>query len=300
MGLLLDDTLIMDADIPIDLIDVHPSNPNLHSPAQIEQLAESHNSYGQYRRVLVWARPDGRFTLVAGHGFTQGATLDGCKTIRAEVLPESVSASVVESILIADNQHGKNSTIDNDVLSKLLKGQGDSIKNLSSMGFTQAQANTLFLSVTNAHSADFLQAVINPPKPYQPTPFDPFPTEIRERPPTYEEELRKLGHTPSSFAAQAFASTPTRQQQEAGEDLEEEDEQEQEAKGLPLSTVLAEPLTPTSSIQQPEVGQWFPLTYTVQGFQRALILDAIKKAKGEYNLDTSAEAIVAICNHFLH
>ena len=77
MGLLLDDTLIMDADIPIDLIDNHPSNPNLHSPAQIEQLAESHNSYGQYRRVLVWARPNGRFTLVAGHGFTQGATLDG-------------------------------------------------------------------------------------------------------------------------------------------------------------------------------------------------------------------------------
>jgi len=59
-------------------------------------------------------------------------------------------------------------------------------------------------------------------------------------------------------------------------------------------SVVSSLATPTDVIQQ-----WFPVTYTVTKEQRQTLLDAIRKAKCQWGLKTSAEAIAHICQLFL-
>ncbi len=134
MGTRLDDTKIIDMDVPIDLIDPHPDNYNQHPEGQIKQLAVSHHEFGQYRRTLLWAQTNGRYIQVAGHGFKHGATLDGRTSLRAEILPQDTDPLVIKAIMAADNLHAQNSLPDDTMLAELLQEQADAGYDLASLG----------------------------------------------------------------------------------------------------------------------------------------------------------------------
>src|SRR5579875_3060225 len=134
MGRRLDDSRITTRLIPIDAIEDHPENYNVHPHSQIVGLAESHSEFGQYRSILVWERPGGKYIRVTGHGFSAGAQQDGATMLRAEVLPEDTPADVVKAIMLADNLHARQAISDDEILARLLQEQEDLGFSLSSLG----------------------------------------------------------------------------------------------------------------------------------------------------------------------
>jgi hypothetical protein len=73
----------------------------------------------------------------------------------------------------------------------------------------------------------------------------------------------------------------------------EEDEQDAEEATTPLFPPLTQrPLAYTENIQ------YFPVTYSLTLEQRTVVFDAVRKAKETWNLGTSQEALVAICQRY--
>lgn len=120
--------------IPIDLIDDHEENYNFHPDEQIAQLARSHAEFGQYRSITVWARPNGRYTRVVGHGYSHGAKREGETMLRCEVYPEDTPPETIKAIMLADNLHAQNSQPDEELLSRLLQEQHDAGYDLAALG----------------------------------------------------------------------------------------------------------------------------------------------------------------------
>jgi ParB-like chromosome segregation protein Spo0J len=125
--------------VPVSLIDPHEQNYNKHPITQIADLAESYKELGQFRSTVLWRRPGGRFTLVAGEGFTTGATQAGATEFRAEVLPEDTPPEFIRRILLADNLHARNSEPDEDILAQLLQEQQEMGFSLSAIGSSEEQ-----------------------------------------------------------------------------------------------------------------------------------------------------------------
>lgn len=125
---------IVNTVIPVDLIDAHKDNYNQHPEEQISQLAASHAEFGQYRSVVVVARPGGRYVQVAGHGYLQAAKGEGLTQVRADVLPEDTPSETIKAIMIADNEHAKNSSADDELLAQLLQEQANAGFDLASLG----------------------------------------------------------------------------------------------------------------------------------------------------------------------
>ena len=120
--------------VSVDLIDPHPDNYNQHPDEQISQLASSHAEFGQYRSVVLWQRPGGRYVQVAGHGYLQAAKGEGTTEVRADVLPEETDPVTVKALMIADNEHAKHSVTDDEMLAHLLQEQMDAGYDLAAMG----------------------------------------------------------------------------------------------------------------------------------------------------------------------
>ena len=139
MGKRLDASRIETRLIPIDLIDDHPENYNQHPATQIVQLSASHDDFGQYRSITVWARPNGRYTRVVGHGYSQGAKQAGETVLRCEVYPEDTPPETIKAIMLADNLHAKNSLPDDMLLAQLLQEQANAGFDLATLG-TDAEA----------------------------------------------------------------------------------------------------------------------------------------------------------------
>lgn len=153
-GKRLDASKIVTRMIPVENIEDHPDNPNTHSDEQIGQLAESHGEFGQYKSILVWARPGGKYVRVAGHGYSAGAMLQGESVLRCEVLHQDTPASTVSAIMSADNLHGRNSELDQALLAGLLQEQADAGFSLESLGSSEEALNALLESLDGALEDD--------------------------------------------------------------------------------------------------------------------------------------------------
>lgn len=130
----LDAQAIINDIIPVDRIDSHQDNYNQHPDEQISGLAASHAEFGQYRSIVVWKRPDGRYTQVAGHGYLQAAKGEGLTHVRADILPEQTPAETIKAIMIADNEHAKHSISDETIFARLLQEQVDAGFDLTALG----------------------------------------------------------------------------------------------------------------------------------------------------------------------
>jgi hypothetical protein len=134
VGRRLDASKIVTKMIPIDAIEDHPENYNGHPAQQLMQLSESHAEFGQYRTILVWERPGGKYIRVLGHGYSKGAEQKGETVLRCEVLPQDTDPVTVKAIMTADNLHAQNSEPNDEGLSALLQEQQDAGFDLASLG----------------------------------------------------------------------------------------------------------------------------------------------------------------------
>ena len=120
--------------ISVNDIENHPENPNIHPDKQVEELAVSHSELGQYRSIVVWQRPGGKYIRVTGHGYSAGAMSAGETILRCEVLPEDTPQETVKAIMLADNLHARNSSPDDTLLAQLLQEQHDLGMPLAALG----------------------------------------------------------------------------------------------------------------------------------------------------------------------
>lgn len=147
----LDASRIMTRLIPVDAIEDHPQNYNMHPDEQIAQLAQSHATFGQYRSILVWERPGGKYIRVVGHGYSAGAQQEGEPLLRCEVLPIDTDPETVKAIMLADNLHAQNSLPDETLLAHLLQEQQDAGFDLASLGSDDETLRQMLESLGDAY-----------------------------------------------------------------------------------------------------------------------------------------------------
>lgn len=124
----------------------HPRNYNTHDDAQVSDLRESLRQFGQVRSIVVQAtKKAGEFLIVAGHGVTEAARLEGIKTLKADVIPAAWRPARVLAYLAADNELARRGNPDEaqlaaivaevqkkegDVLARLAAGSEETLKRL--------------------------------------------------------------------------------------------------------------------------------------------------------------------------
>ena len=105
------------------LIDV-PAHFREHTPEALESLVKGIQEHGQLQEIVVAAKPDGRFELVAGQGRLTAIQKLGWPQIRAQVLTE-VSELDKALISIAENEEREDvSPIDKALSYKRANGGG--------------------------------------------------------------------------------------------------------------------------------------------------------------------------------
>lgn len=98
----------------------HPRNYNTHDNAQIDDLRLSLRRFGQVRSIVVQARQNGAYWMVAGHGLSEAARLEKLDTLRADVIPAQWDDSRVLAYLAADNELARRGTPDEAQLAAIV------------------------------------------------------------------------------------------------------------------------------------------------------------------------------------
>jgi ParB-like chromosome segregation protein Spo0J len=145
--------------IPIDQLKPHPRNYKKHPDAQIKRLMASVTRFSQVRSIVVQEGKPGQYMLVAGHGFTEAAKLQGLKELRADVIPATWSDEQVTGYLIADNEQAKLAEDDNTLLAEILQEQANLDYDLASLGSSQEELDALLESITQAADSDWSDAL---------------------------------------------------------------------------------------------------------------------------------------------
>ena len=147
--------------VPVAGLKPHPRNYNAHDDGQIEDLRESLRQFGQVRSIVVQATKQAdEFLIVAGHGVTEAARLEGVKTIKADVIPASWRPARVLAYLAADNELARRGNPDQAQLAALVaevqRSEGDVLARLAAGEQKALDAlliNPLLLSVDDAFAA---------------------------------------------------------------------------------------------------------------------------------------------------
>lgn len=120
--------------LSLDLLDGHKRNYRSHPPVQIAKLKASLGRFQQVRSIVVAPDPNGRYTILAGHGVVEAARECSLSEINCDVVPEAWSDDERNAYLIADNLHSQDATDDETVLAELLQEQQDAGYDLASLG----------------------------------------------------------------------------------------------------------------------------------------------------------------------
>ena len=146
--------------IKISLMDAHPMNYNAHPQEQIAGLRVSLRTFGQVQTVVVQRQANGRYLIVAGHGLTEAAKLEGIETLECRVIPEDWSREKVLAYLAADNEHARRSQRDDVQLASILQEAADFDKALlSAIGYSDQEFMALLEEVGAGESAAKLKPV---------------------------------------------------------------------------------------------------------------------------------------------
>src|SRR5215469_15052547 len=112
----------------------HPRNYRSHPDTQLSYLQSSHQRFGQYRSVVLWSRPGGKYVTVAGHGIIEAMKQRGVTQIRADVLPQHTPQTEIDAILVADNNIAQHASDDEEMLASLLQEQQNAGFDLAALG----------------------------------------------------------------------------------------------------------------------------------------------------------------------
>lgn len=157
---------IRNATLDIVVLLNHPENYREHPPEQIAKIRASLREFGQPRSIVVQDNGDGSYTIVAGHGVTQAAKLEGWTEIRADVIPADWAPEKVKAYLVADNQLNKLAEDDNVQLASILEeARAYSEELLEAMGFDEDEFQALLESVGAGEANVQLREVEHRPPP---------------------------------------------------------------------------------------------------------------------------------------
>lgn len=144
--------------LPTTSLKPHPQNPRVHSDKQVQQIAQSIETFGFNVPILV----DDQQNIVAGHGRLLAAQKLGWTTVPVIEL-NHLSEAQYKAFLIADNHLTENSTWDERLLGEQLKvlSELELEFDLEVIGFETAEIDVLI---------DGLEAI------NEPDPDDRLPT----------------------------------------------------------------------------------------------------------------------------
>ncbi len=130
---MIDSPLKQNKIVSLDSLVPHPRNYHVHPQMQIDSLVKSLQRFGQGRSIVVQDSPD-KLIIVAGHGIVEAAQALKWKELRADILPADWTETQVEGYLIADNEHSKEASDNEELLAMLLREQQNAGFDLASLG----------------------------------------------------------------------------------------------------------------------------------------------------------------------
>ncbi len=145
---------IINALVPIDAIKPHPRNYRSHPEQQLTYLQASHERFGQYRSVVLWSRPRGKYVTVAGHGIIEAMRQRGITEIRADVLPQNTPQTEIDAILIADNNIAQHASDDDALLAQLLQEQQNAGFDLTALGSDDETLRQMLASLGDGYAGE--------------------------------------------------------------------------------------------------------------------------------------------------
>jgi len=128
---------------PIADLIPYVNNARTHSDEQVAQIAASIKEFGFNNPVLT----DGSNGIIAGHGRVQGARKLGMATIPTIELSHLTEAQK-KAYILADNKLAMNAGWDNDLLSLELGGLAEMDFDLSVIGFSDLELESIFADKT--------------------------------------------------------------------------------------------------------------------------------------------------------
>jgi DNA modification methylase len=148
---------------PIASLRFNPSNPRLHSPRHIRQIARSIGAFGFNVPILV----DSDLKIIAGHGRALAAKELGLEEVPTVCLDHLTDAQV-RAFTIADNRLNEISTWDDKLLAQQLKALSllELDFTLEATGFDMGEIDFRIESAAHVENGDSADAI--PPSPAGP------------------------------------------------------------------------------------------------------------------------------------
>jgi DNA modification methylase len=103
----------------------HERNYNRHPDSQVADIAESLQTFGQVKPIVVHAQANGKYAIIAGQGVALGARKLGWERIEARVLPAQWSKTKALAYLAADNELARRGDPDQAQLAQIVKDIAD-------------------------------------------------------------------------------------------------------------------------------------------------------------------------------
>lgn len=279
-------------DVPLADLTPFPGNARSHDLATIRASLQAH---GQYRPLVVRQLDDGSLVVLAGNGTLEAlhehgpgpCPAPGCSVCRNTPWAPAARCEIhrcdddtATRINLVDNRSSELGGYDEQALAALLTPFGE---DLAATGYTTTDVDDLLKSTgalgeaTTAFLADFIApatAASPPPPPpgtAPPPAAQPFSAPAAQPPPG--------PGTPASHPDPSTAAAP-----HTG------------------PAAYTGPGAPQPAGQGPELPQQPPMAtvqWVVTEQQRDIIRTALKQARDRHTLDTAADAVTHICQHYL-
>jgi hypothetical protein len=148
--------LLPDEVVAVADLKPHPRNYQKHPEDEIEHLRESLREYGMFRNIVV-ARDN---TILAGHGVTQAAALEGVTEITVKRVDLDPSDPDAIKLVVLDNEIGHLAERDDRLLTELLRYVNEEASaGLLGTGFDEMMlANLLMVTRPTHEIADHAEA----------------------------------------------------------------------------------------------------------------------------------------------
>lgn len=186
--------------LPIAALTPHQKNYRIHTREQLGQLIASLSRFGQVRSIIVQAKAEQGYTIIAGHGVVEAAKMLGWETIKADIVDPFWTENDVRAYLIADNRTANSAKEDEYILLDLLQEQKDLAIDLSSLGLYEGELDDLTAKLQPPTLDQLAETYGNEPKEedFWPVVKVKVPPAIKERydaiVPAGRDETKKFTH----------------------------------------------------------------------------------------------------------
>ncbi len=141
--------------ISIDLLKPHPRNYRQHGEDQLAHIISSVKANGCYRNIVI----ADDYTILAGHGVVQGCKIVGLKEVPCVKLPFGPEDARALTVLTGDNEISRLGTVDDRMLTEILKDINKQTNELMGTGFDPMQfANLVMITRHSDEIGDLNEA----------------------------------------------------------------------------------------------------------------------------------------------